>query len=109
MVNAELKTDRTSRMSFYISPPPRNPLVRALAAIFAVLVLAGAFMLGIVALAVIAGLGLLVWTGAWLRMSWIRRQLRNQAGKPQQGTSGAGADDQVIETEYTIISRNQDS
>ena len=109
MVNAQPKTDRSSCMPFYINPPPQNPLVRFLAAIVAALTLAGAFMLGIVALAVVAGLGLLIWLGVWARTFWIRRQLGRQAKSTPQGTTGASTDKQVIETEYTVISRNQDS
>ena len=66
-------------------------------------------MLGIVALAVIAGLGLLIWFGVWARMLWIRRQLGKQADSAPQDTPGAGTHRKAIETEYTVISRKQDS
>ena len=56
-----------------------------------------------------AGLGLLIWLGVWARTFWIRRQLGRQAKSTPQGTTGASTDKQVIETEYTVISRNQDS
>jgi uncharacterized membrane protein YraQ (UPF0718 family) len=95
-------------MRYYLSPPPQNPLARILTAIAALLVLAGAFMLGIVALVVVAGLGLLVWLGVWMRMLWLRRHLRNRSAGDGDRRHGDSGEDRVIETEYTIISRRRD-
>ena len=93
-------------MTFYISPPPQNPLARVLSAVVGVVLLAAAFMLGMVALAVIAGLGLLVWLGVWKRKVWIRRKVRAGAGPGD--SQGRKSTDGTIETEYTVISRKQD-
>jgi hypothetical protein len=95
-------------MTYYLGPPPQNPLARILTAIVALLALAGAFMLGVVTLIVVAGLGLLAWLGLWARMLWLRRRMR---GRPAEGRHDGHGDqraNQVIETEYTIISRRQD-
>ena len=58
-------------MPLYITPPPTNPLVRILMAVVGLLVLVGSFMLGLVAIAVVAGLGLLAGAISWLRVAWM--------------------------------------
>ncbi len=93
-------------MTLYITPPPGNPLIRVLTAIAGLLVVAGAFMLGIVTLAIVVGIGLLVWLGIWLRVLWGGHRRRHR-GEPGPG-AGRPDPDQVIETEYTVVSRRQD-
>lgn len=90
-------------MTFYISPPPRNPLSAIITGIVGVLLLAGAFMLGLVALVVALGLGLVVWLGVYARIWWIRRKLAKQGGGPTGVTEG-----QDLEVEYTVISRQRE-
>ena len=91
-------------MPLYISPPPQNPLSRILAAIIAVFVLAGAFMIGMAALLVIGGLGLIAGLVIWLRIAWIRYRLQKSGGHAiKQPVSG-----QVYDAEYTVISENED-
>jgi hypothetical protein len=92
-------------MPVYLTPPPGNPLTRALAAVVTVLFLVGAFMVGIVAFLVVLGVSLIA--GLWL---WFRnwRSLRQGAtprpdGTPRDTRPGAG---EAIEGEYTVVSRD---
>ena len=93
-------------MPFYLSPPPQNPVARVFTAIVAVLVMVGSFMVGLVALAVVVGLVLVIGLAAWLRIWWLRRRLGGQAAG---SAPDRAPDSQPIETEYTVISRKQDS
>ncbi len=61
-------------MPYYISPPPQNPLTRIFTAIIAVFALVGFLMLGMVALLVVAGVGLIGGLALWLRVAWIKRR-----------------------------------
>ena len=91
-------------MPFYLSQPPSNPLTRLLAALIGALVLLGAFMLGIVALAIVAGLGAALWVAARLRIGWIKRQLpaRGQESPSEKRNT------EIIEAEYTVVSRHRE-
>ena len=66
--------------------------------------LVGAFMLGIVALAIVAGLGIALWVAVRLRIWWIKRHLRDEGSEAATGNSTT----EVIEAEYTVISRRRD-
>ena len=81
-----------------------NPLSRALAAVMAVLALVAAFFFGLIVLAVAVGTGLLFWLGIRLRLWWMMRHLppgdAAPAGTPEKG--------EVIEAEYTVVSRDED-
>ncbi len=99
-------------MPFYISPPPRNPLASVLGALVGVLVLVGAFLLGFVVLLMVAGLGLLLWLGVFIRIKWAQYQQRRHGFDP---TSEASPPNSVrrdqgdsLEIEYTVISREID-
>jgi hypothetical protein len=77
-------------------------------------VLVGSFMLGLVALAAAVSVGLIAGLVLWLRVAWIRRQLRKQGfGLPGgQGGPDAGhrpAESDVIDAEYTVVSKRRDS
>ena len=100
-------------MTHYINPPPQGPLSRIIAAIFAVLMLVGAFMIGMVALLFIAGAGLIAGLAIWLRVIWIKRQLRKNgvdlgAGKKPTTAGAAKETGHVIEAEYTVISEREE-
>ena len=91
-------------MPLYISPPPSHPVTRFLLALVGLLVMVGAFMLGLVALAVVAGLGLVAGVIVWLRIAWIRRKLRREGFIPEGKTSTEATDsNEVLEAEYTVI------
>jgi len=90
-------------MPVYLTPPPRNPLLQALAAIVAALALVGAFMLGLVALAVVAGLAILVGAAAWIQAWRVRRRLRTVMEQEP-----ASREEGFIEAEYTVISRREE-
>lgn len=88
----------------YISPPPRNPLGQLLAAVFGVLAMVGAFVFGLVALAVVAGLAALVGILVWFQSWRIRRQMSAANPAPDRRTHG-----ETIDAEYTVISRQNDN
>lgn len=95
-------------MPYYISPPPQNPIMRILTAIIAVFILAGAFMLGMAALLVVAGVGLVAGIVIWLRVAWIRRKLQKDGvdiGVTRQAPSSTG---HTIDAEYTVVSEQKD-
>ena len=87
----------------YISPPRMSPLGRVLGSIIALVVLAGMLVFGFFVLAGALVLGLLMWAGLSLRAWWLRR---NQPPKPP--ASESPADIEIIEAEYTVISRRRD-
>ena len=95
-------------MPYYINPPPGNPLSRIIAAIIGVFLLVGGFIIGTAALLVIAGLAVLAGLALWLRVAWIKRQLRKGGvdfgNTPQQRTNTGD----VIDAEYTVISVQED-
>ena len=100
-------------MTYYISPPPQGPLTRIVAGIIAVLMLIGGFMIGMVALLVIAGVGLIAGIAIWLRVVWIKRQLRKNGVDLDAGLNPSAApttkeSGQVIEAEYTVISEREE-
>lgn len=77
------------------------------------LAVAGAFMVGMVAFLVVAGVALLAGTALWLRVAWIKRKLRKNGfntgtvndGQPGQSQNHQG---QVIDAEYTVVSEKKD-
>jgi len=91
-------------MPYYISPPPQNPLTRILAAIIAVFALIGSFMIGLAALLVVAGVGLIAGISLWLRFAWIRRRLQKNGMGPVAGVDNSRESGQVIDAEYTVVS-----
>ena len=98
-------------MPYYISPPPMNPISRLLAAVVAALVMAGAFVLGLAVFAVIFGLILIFWIGFRLRIWWMQKQMggatRPDVINPGQGSEAKNTGE-VIEAEYTVVSRTRD-
>jgi len=100
-------------MTYYISPPPQGPLARIIAGIIAVLTLIGGFMIGMVALLVIAGVGLIAGLGIWARVAWIKYQFRKNgvdlnAGFNPSTVAPKEEPGQVIEAEYTVISEREE-
>lgn len=101
-------------MPQYIAPPPMNPLSRLLAGILAVLALAGAFFFGIFILGLVAGLGLIAWLVFSIRMWWLRKKFTGNSGGmrgagSQNRGQDAGADGgDIIEAEYTVVSRKDE-
>ncbi len=100
-------------MPYYISPPPQSPLTRVIAGIIAIFALIGAFMIGMIALLVIVGVGLVIGCAIWLRIAWIKHRLRKSGIDLGAGTNPSAADSskgsgQVIEAEYTVISKHEE-
>lgn len=91
-------------MPVYLTPPPRSPLARALAAVVGAILLVGAFMLGMVAFVIMLGLGLVA--GAWVAFrTWqLRRAMeKGEIPAPRTGTPG-----DALEGEFTVVSREED-
>jgi len=81
-----------------------NPFSRALAVVTAMLGLAAAFFFGLIVLALAVGFGLLFWLGFRMRVWWIRRHMPPMEASPETRQN----QDEVIEAEYTVISRRSD-
>ena len=101
-------------MRYQISPPPMNPVSRVLAGLAALLALAGAVFFGIFVLALVVGLGFVLWLIAGLRLWWLRRSVERSRGStkvpgqdPRSGRPG-GNDGKVIEAEYEVVSRRRE-
>lgn len=95
-------------MQYRISPPPMNPIARLLAGVVAVLAVAGALFFGIIVLAVVLGLGLIMWLLLWLRMWWLGRRGGPGPARPDAGARRGDDDGEVIDAEYTVVSRKDD-
>ncbi len=95
-------------MPYYISPPPQGPLTRIITAIIAAFVLVGAFMIGMVALLVVAGIALIAGIAIWLRVAWIKRKLRKSGVDLNVEMDVPGTTGHVIDAEYTVISDSDD-
>ncbi|MDX2417276.1 MAG: hypothetical protein QNK19_07435 [Xanthomonadales bacterium] len=94
-------------MPYYISPPPQNPLTRILTAIIAVFALVGFLMLGMVALLVVAGVGLVAGLVLWVRVAWVKRRLQ-KSGVDFSSVPGEHTESgDVIDAEYTVISTQE--
>ncbi len=91
-------------MPYYISPSPMSPLSRALAAVMAVVALAAAFFFGLIVLALAFGIGLMFWLSIRLRLWWLRRHPSMRDMPP----SGKQEKREVIDAEYTVVSRRKD-
>ena len=100
-------------MPYYISPPPQSPLTRIIAGIIGLFALVGAFMIGMAALLVVIGLGLIAAVAIWLRLAWIKHRLRKSGidlgvKTTASNTNSTEVSGQVIEAEYTVISKREE-
>jgi len=95
-------------MAYYISPPPQSPLTRVITAIIAAFVLVGAFMIGMAALLVVAGVGLIAGLALWMRVAWIKRKLRKSGVELNPKMDTQRESGHVIDAEYTVISESRD-
>lgn len=91
-------------MPYYISPPPQGPLTRIVTAIVAAFVLLGAFTIGIAALLIVLGVGLIAGLLIWIRVAWIKRRLRNNGVDLGMKTDAPAESGHIIDAEYTVIS-----
>ena len=101
-------------MPYYINPPPQGPIARIIASIMAALMLVVAVTLGLVAFLVVAALAALAGIAIWLRVAWIKRQMRKSGIDPNAGfRPGAQANPsadagRVIDAEYTVVSDSRE-
>lgn len=94
-------------MPLYITPPPPNPLTRLLMVVVSAGVLVVSFTLGLVILAVVAGLGLVTALALWLRVAWMRRRLRKGGAVPGS-ESVQPRSEEFLEAEYTVVRRQDE-
>lgn len=87
-------------MVYRLPPPPGNPLLRVLAAMVGVFVLAVAFFFGLFVFVLVFGLVVLAWLALWARAWWLARRAGGQAAADRQG--------EVIDAEYRVISRRDE-
>lgn len=95
-------------MPVYLTPPPRSPLARALAAIVGAVLLVAAFMIGMVAFVVLLGVGLITGIWLWFRTRHLRREIEaaaNRRADPSRDPSSNPGD--AIEGEYSVVSRDE--
>jgi hypothetical protein len=90
-------------MPHYIELRPVSPLSRLLAGIVAVLVVAAVVFFGLIVLAFVLGAGALLSIGWWIR----QRFFAPRKPIPQRPDTEVGSAE-VIEAEYTIVSRRRD-
>lgn len=91
-------------MKYYISSPPMNPISRILAAAGALLVLVGAFFFGLVVLGVLLAVFVLFASAFWVRNWWSGRGPADASVTRTRPPAG----EDVIEAEYTVISKRRD-
>ena len=76
--------------------------------VIAVFVLVGSLMIGMAALLVVAGVGLVAGIALWLRVTWIRHKLRKSGvdlnAEMNPGVNPQRASGDVIDAEYTVVS-----
>ena len=94
-------------MSHFFKLSVENPVLQLVAVIVALAVLALAFVLGFVVIAVLAGVSVVALLGLRLKMAW--RKWRGgpavlHENKPPQETSNKQSS--IIEAEYKVISRD---
>lgn len=82
-----------------------NPVSKVLASLFAILVVVGAFIFGMFVLAAVAVLGLVGWIVFSIRRWWLRRTGHEPVSQTQSEPSGQS---EIIEAEYTVISRRHE-
>lgn len=90
-------------MPVYLTPPPRSPLARALAAIVGAVLLVAAFMIGMVAFVVLLGVGLVTGAWLWFRTRHLRREIEAAASRREDPSRDPG---DAIEGEYSVVSRD---
>lgn len=95
-------------MPYQIGPPPMNPLMRLLTALFGLLALIGAFFFGFILLAVALAVGLVAFAVIQLRLWWLRRKFEASGRMPPEEVDQASDDGTVIDAEYKVVSRKED-
>ena len=97
-------------MQNYLNSPPMNPLTRFFAAVAGAVVLTGALFFGLFIFLGSLALGLIAWISLWVRAWWLGRSgvtsHSDAEGHPRAG--GAERSVEVIEAEYTVVSRRED-
>lgn len=86
-----------------------GPAGTILGSIFAIVVAIGAFVFGLIVLLAAVALGLLAWLGFAIRRWWLgRKTVSGDAEGRGQGAEKRQSTAEVIEAEYTVISRRRE-
>jgi len=90
----------------YLSPPPRSPIARFLAALVGAVLLVGAFMVGMVAFLVLLGIGLVGAAWLWFR-TWRLRRTLGETGAEGADVFRRDDNGDAIEGEYTVVDQEE--
>ncbi len=80
----------------------RNPLLQLAGLVVGAIVTVGAILLGAVVLAFIVGFAVIAGLVLYIRLWWMRRQLRQRRSGPR----GRGREEppgEIVEVEYTVV------
>ena len=80
----------------------RNPLLQLAGLIVGAIVTVGAILLGAVVLAFIVGFAVIAGLVLYIRLWWMRRQLRQRRSGPR-GRGGGEPPGEIVEVEYTVV------
>lgn len=85
-----------------------NPLANALVIVVGSLMIALSLVLGFFAFLAIGSLVLVLAAVIGVRVWWLQRKLRKEAGNPSTDRDGRPQSVEIIEGEYRIVSRDED-
>ena len=80
----------------------RNPLLQLAGLVVGAVVAVGAILLGAVVLAFILGFAVIAGLILYVRLWWMRRQLR-QRRPDSRGRGGGDPPGEIVEVEYTVV------
>ncbi len=80
----------------------RNPLLQLAGLVVGAVVAVGAVLLGAVVLAFILGFAVIAGLILYVRLWWMRRQLRQRRPGPR-GRGGGDPPGEIVEVEYTVV------
>ncbi len=88
-----------------VDPQTKNPFLQLVGLVIGLGTLAIAFVFGAFLLAAFLGLGLIAALFVYLRLWWLRRQMRD--GGSDAGPQAGPGESEIIETEYRVVNRSR--